>query len=97
MSALGHKQTFAPQKVMSALPPKADFSDLVGKLDLLRVSCEKCGRDGCYGLSRLIDKRGRDGKVIDWLDELTADCSKEQARNMNDPCGARCRDLSRVL
>ena len=25
MSALGHKQTFAPQKVMSALPPKADI------------------------------------------------------------------------
>jgi hypothetical protein len=28
MSALGHKQTFAPQKVMSALPPKADISAL---------------------------------------------------------------------
>jgi hypothetical protein len=26
MSALGHEQTFAPQKVMSALPPKADIS-----------------------------------------------------------------------
>jgi hypothetical protein len=26
MSALGQKQTFAPQKVMSALPPKADIS-----------------------------------------------------------------------
>jgi hypothetical protein len=25
MSALGHKQTFAPQKAMSALPPKADM------------------------------------------------------------------------
>jgi hypothetical protein len=25
MSALGHKQTFAPQKVMSALPLKADL------------------------------------------------------------------------
>jgi hypothetical protein len=25
MSALGHKQTFAVQKVMSALPPKADM------------------------------------------------------------------------
>ena len=24
------------------------FSDLIGKLDLLRVSCEKCGRDGCW-------------------------------------------------
>ena len=26
MSALGHKQTFALQMVMSALPPKADIS-----------------------------------------------------------------------
>ena len=26
------------------------FSDLIGKLDMLRVTCEKCGRDGCYGL-----------------------------------------------
>jgi hypothetical protein len=25
MSALGHERTFAPQKVMSALPPKADM------------------------------------------------------------------------
>jgi hypothetical protein len=39
----------------------------------------------------------RDGKLIDWLDELTADCSKKQAHNMNDPCGARCPDLPRVL
>jgi hypothetical protein len=34
------------------------FSDLTGKLDVLRVNCEKCGRDGCYGLSRLINQRG---------------------------------------
>ena len=26
------------------------FSDLIGKLDALRVSCDKCGRDGCYKL-----------------------------------------------
>jgi hypothetical protein len=39
--------------------------------DIVRLSCEKCGRDGCYGLARLIDKRGRDATVIDWLDELT--------------------------
>ena len=48
------------------------FSDLIGKLELLRVSCEKCGRDGCYRLDGLIERRGRDGKVIDWLDALTA-------------------------
>jgi hypothetical protein len=73
------------------------FSDLVGKLGVLRVTCAKCGRDGSYGLSRLIEKRGRDGKVIDWLDELTANCPKKIARNMNDPCGARCPDLATVL
>ena len=54
------------------------FSDLIGKLDLLRVRCEKCGRDGCYGLNRLIERRGRDTKLIDWLDEITANCAKKR-------------------
>jgi hypothetical protein len=73
------------------------FSDLIGKLDVLRVACDKCGRDGFYGLGRLVHQRGRDAKLIDWLDELTAECPKKIAHNMNDPCGARCRDLARVL
>src|SRR6476660_7706822 len=30
MSALGQKQTFAPQKLMSALPPKADMCGATG-------------------------------------------------------------------
>jgi hypothetical protein len=55
------------------------FSDLTGNLDLCASRCDKCGRDGCYGLSRLIDKRGRDGKVIDWLDEVTAECQRNCA------------------
>ena len=73
------------------------FSDLIGKLDVLRVTCEKCGRDGCYGLGRLIEKRGRDAKLIDWLGELTAECPKKIAHNMNDPCGVKCPQLPRVL
>ena len=63
------------------------FSDLIGKLDVPRVRCSQCGRDGCYGLSRLITQRGRDAKIIDWLDELIAECQKKIAHNMNDPCG----------
>ncbi|MGB7454883.1 MAG: hypothetical protein WBM51_04310 [Pseudolabrys sp.] len=54
------------------------------ELDVLRVSCEKCGRDGSYRLNGLIEKRGCDAKLIDWLDELTAECPKKIARNMND-------------
>jgi hypothetical protein len=29
--------------------------------------------------------------------EITADCPKKIAHNMNDPCGARCPDLPKVL
>ena len=36
-------------------------------------------------------------KLIDWLDELTAECPKKIAHNMNDPCGAKCPKLPKVL
>ena len=64
---------------------------------MLRVSCSKCERDGHYILARLIRQRGSDAKLIDWLDELTAECPKKIARNMNDPCGAKCPQLPKVL
>jgi hypothetical protein len=70
---------------------------MTDKLDVLRVSCEKCGREGRYSLTYLIVDRGRDAKIIDWLDELTAECPKKIARNMNDPCGAKCPQLPKVL
>ena len=73
------------------------FGDLTGKLKLLRVSCEKCRRAGSYAISYLIADRGGDAKIIDWLDELTADCPKKSPHNMNDQCVARCPDLAKVL
>src|SRR5262249_19245740 len=53
-------------------------------------------RSGRYQVQRLIKERGRDAKVIDWLDEITADCPKKSARNMNDQRGALCPDLPRM-
>jgi hypothetical protein len=70
------------------------FRDLIGKTEVLRVTCEKCGRDGRYIVARLIRQRGRDARLIDWLDELTAECPKKVARNMTTRAvrGARnCR------
>jgi len=46
-------------------------------------------------LSQLVDKRGRDGKIVDWLDAITADCPKKSVQNMSERCGARCPDLPR--
>ena len=73
------------------------FSDLISKLDVLRVTCDKCGRGGSYRLRSLLDSRGWDGKIVDWLDEVAADCPKRQFVNWNDRCAARCPDLSKVL
>jgi hypothetical protein len=53
------------------------FSDLIGKLEVLQVACEKCERDGRYILARLIRNRGRDAKLIEWLDETYSRVSKE--------------------
>jgi hypothetical protein len=35
------------------------FSDLTGKLDVVRVACDTCGRAGCYRVNRLVQDRGR--------------------------------------
>jgi hypothetical protein len=73
------------------------FSDLIGKLDAVRVTCERCERNGRYRLQSLIAKRGGDANVVDWLAELTADCSIKQAQNWSDRCATRCPDLPKVL
>ena len=59
------------------------FSDLISKLDVLRVACAKCERTGRYRLDRLIERRGRDAKIVDWLEEITADCPNKSVRNWN--------------
>ena len=73
------------------------FSDLICKLDMLHIACDKCARKGRYAVARLIEQRGRDAKLIDWLAEITADCPKKPAGNMSDQCAARCPDLTKVM
>jgi hypothetical protein len=71
------------------------FRDLVGKLEVLRLECDKCGRHGRYRLDRLIEQYGIDAKLFDW--EPEPDCPRKIARNDYDPCGARCPDLSKAV
>jgi hypothetical protein len=42
-------------------------SDLIGKLDAVRVTCDRCGRKGRHRLQNLIAERGGDASVVDWL------------------------------
>jgi hypothetical protein len=72
-------------------------ADLIGKLAILRVECEKCGRSGQYRVDRLLRQLGRDAKLTDWLGDITADCPHKLRPGYSDPCGARCPDLPKVL
>ena len=70
------------------------FRDLVGKLEVLNIECDKCGRRGRYRLDRLIERYGVDSKLFNR--EPEADCPRKQVGNLNDQCGARCPDLPKV-
>jgi hypothetical protein len=72
-------------------------ADLIGKLDVLRVECTKCCRAGRYQVDRLMRELGRNGKLTDWLAEITTDCPRKVANNYSDACGAKCPDLPKVL
>jgi hypothetical protein len=73
------------------------FRDIGGEAEYLHVECEKCGRSGRYRVDKLIQKYGIDAKLFDWTDEITSDCPRKQAMNLNDLCGARCPDLVRLF
>ncbi len=73
------------------------FGDLIGKLDLLRIECPKCGRSGQYRLADLISRYGRDEKLFAFTADVTENCTRKQRRNDSDPCGAIFPDLPEVL
>jgi hypothetical protein len=56
-----------------ALTPR----DLAGKLDVLGVECEKCGRSGRYRVTTLAVTIGWDGKLTNWLYEFTRATARE--------------------
>jgi hypothetical protein len=61
------------------------FSDLVGKLGVLRIECGECGRAGRYRLVDLITRYDPYLKLFAFTDEVTANCARTHARSDNDP------------
>jgi hypothetical protein len=69
------------------------FSDLVGKLDVLTVTCPKCDRRGRYRVASLLAQLGPDARLTDWRAKLIADCPKVLAASHWDACRAHMPDL----
>jgi hypothetical protein len=70
------------------------FSDLAGRLEVLRVECERCGRHGRYPVAKLIAEHGGDAKLIEWFSRVTSDCSQKNERGVVRACDAIMPDLS---
>jgi hypothetical protein len=51
------------------------------------IVCEQCGRQGTYGVGRLIARYGNAG-LPDMLNLLSADCPKRMANSSTDRCKA---------
>src|SRR5215475_12208022 len=62
----------------------ANLSDLEGKLDVLRVECTKCVREGRYSVRKLIEKYGRKANMMKWREQLNGDCPKRDAHSMHE-------------
>jgi hypothetical protein len=70
------------------------FSDLVGRLKVLRVDCHRCGRHGRYLLDKLVYELGPDTKLIEWFSDLTKDCPQKNQDGVMRACDAVMPDLS---
>jgi hypothetical protein len=57
---------------------------------VLRIACEKCGREGRYPRETIIARYGKDAAMLDVLREL-ASCANWSISD--DPCGAHFPDL----
>ena len=62
------------------------------------LACSKCDRRGRYPLARLIERYGREAKLVDWKDQITADCPRRVSARVvvTDQCGAHFPDLLRL-
>jgi len=69
------------------------FSDLVGKLKVLRVDCDRCGRHGRYLVDKLVYDFGPDAKLTEWFRRLIKDCPQRNQDGVVRVCDAVMSDL----
>jgi hypothetical protein len=75
------------------MPSDGTIGGLVGKLDMLRIECPMCGRQGRYHVARLVAELGPAHRLTDWLSERTADCPQKNQAGVTRACGAVMPDL----
>jgi hypothetical protein len=78
------------------MPSDGNIGYLVGKLEVLRVECPTCGRQGRYHVARLVAELGPKYRLTYWLHGLTVDCPQKNQKGVTRACAAHMPDLSRL-
>lgn len=68
------------------------LGDIVGKLKVLRVECDRCARAGQYFVPNLVHKYGAAATLPEVLADVSADCPRRQSIS-TDRCQAHMPDL----
>ena len=55
------------------------FSNLVGRVRVLRVDCDRCGRHGRYLVDKPVYDHGADANLTEWFSNLIEDCPQKAA------------------
>jgi hypothetical protein len=74
------------------MPSDGTIGGLVGKLDVLRIECPMCGRQGRYHVPRLLAELGPEYRLTT-VSERTADCPQKNQAGVTRACGAVMPDL----
>ena len=69
------------------------FSDLVGRLTVVRVDCDRCGRHDRYLVDKLVYDHGADAKLTEWFGNLIKDCPQKAAVRACDAVMPNLRGL----
>jgi hypothetical protein len=75
------------------MPSDGTIGGLVGKLDVLRIECPTCGRQGRDYVARLLEELGPGYRLTDWPSERTANCPQKDLSGPTRACGAIMSDL----
>jgi hypothetical protein len=76
------------------MPLDGTIGGLVRMLEVLRLECPTCGRQGRYHVARLVEELGPHYQLTDWLHERTLNCPQKQPGGPTRACGAVMPDLS---
>lgn len=72
------------------------LGDLRGRLAVLSVECEKCGRTGRYRLAGLIEAHGKDTSLPDLASFLAKRCEQPSSSPSLGHCPIRFPDLANL-